>query len=260
MGRAGRPFFCMSRRQGWGTPAISFSTLVERSFADPFSVVTRFFLDTETTGGHPAEQLPGPGDISIPAYRIEDIWPDRLPEENPWPRVVQVAWIVFEDSEQVAEESMLIRPDGFEIPEEAAGIHGITTEQALADGIFIQTTLDQLEEALGPVEEIVAHNADFDVKTLAAEYYRQGWAERDSWKKTYPPVQQQGLVGTMKSGTDLCALPRQNSSGYKWPTPQELYVGLFGETLEDLHDALTDAKTCARCFFELKEREITLTS
>lgn len=224
------------------------------------TAVRHLFLDTETTGGHPAEKLPYAGSISIPAYRIEDVWPDRLPEENPWPRVVQVAWIVFEDTDKVAEESMLVRPEDFEIPREATEIHGITTEEASDDGNSLQRVLDELEDALDLVEMVVAHNVDYDVKTLAAEYYRQGWADRDSWDRTYPPVQQQGLVCTMKSGTELCGIPRENGSSYKWPTLQELHTELFGEPVDQAHDALVDARACKRCYVEMRRRGVTLHS
>lgn len=172
--------------------------------------------------------------------------------------MVQVAWVVFEGTEKVAEESVLVQPEGFEIPGEATEVHGITTEEAQTDGIPLQQALDQLDKALGPVEMVVAHNVDFDIKTLAAEYYRQGWADRDSWDQARPPVQKQSLACTMKSGTSLCGLRREEGSGYKWPSLQELHHELFGEPVENAHDALADVRACARCFFEMKEREVDI--
>lgn len=220
--------------------------------------MTRLFLDTETTGGHPAEKVPGPGDISIPAYGIKDGWPDHLPEENPWPRVVQVAWSTYEGTSKSMEKSALVRPEDFGIPDKATEVHGITTEDAQREGSPLQKVLDQLEEALNSAEVIVAHNADFDVKTLAAEYFRHDWEKTHSGAEVRPPVQQQSYVCTMKSGTDLCAIPREEASGYKWPTLQELHEELFGETFEDAHDALADVKACARCFFEMRDRGVNL--
>lgn len=57
-----------------------------------------------------------------------------------------------------------------------------------------------------------------------------------------------------KSVVNYCALP--GSQGYKWPKLIELHEKLFGETFVDAHDARVDVKACARCFFELKKRNV----
>jgi len=59
----------------------------------------------------------------------------------------------------------------------------------------------------------------------------------------------------MKSSVAYCKIP--GNYGYKWPSLKELYSKLFGRTLEGVHNALTDVKACALCYFELKKRRIT---
>lgn len=59
---------------------------------------------------------------------------------------------------------------------------------------------------------------------------------------------------TMKSLIRLCKLKR--GAGYKNPTLAELHYFLFGVLFPYCHRALGDARTCMRCFFELKKREI----
>ena len=51
-------------------------------------------------------------------------------------RAVEIAWIVCTgDGQIVKEETHLVKPKGFTIPDQAAAIHGITTEIAEAEGL-----------------------------------------------------------------------------------------------------------------------------
>jgi DNA polymerase III epsilon subunit-like protein len=54
----------------------------------------------------------------------------------------------------------------------------------------------------------------------------------------------------MEASTNHCRIPGQY--GYKWPTLEELHEHLFGNPPDKSHDAASDARSCARCFFELK--------
>lgn len=48
-----------------------------------------------------------------------------------WPRLVQLAWILADDKgNKIHSGNLIVRPDGFEIPTDAAKVHGITTEIA----------------------------------------------------------------------------------------------------------------------------------
>ena len=68
------------------------------------------FFDTETTG--------------IPERSWE--WHTDI---DKYPHVVQMAWL-----HGCKVETHIIRPDGWEIPEETVAVHGITTEYALEHG------------------------------------------------------------------------------------------------------------------------------
>jgi DNA polymerase-3 subunit epsilon len=67
---------------------------------------------------------------------------------------------------------------GVDIPDEAAAVHGITTEKARADGASIDQVLfevtDQLTIALENHIPIVAANASYDLTMLEAENLRHG--------------------------------------------------------------------------------------
>lgn len=60
----------------------------------------------------------------------------RSPPDAPHqPRLVQFAALLCDDAgEEVSSVSIIIKPNGFTIPEEASKIHGITTEIANARG------------------------------------------------------------------------------------------------------------------------------
>jgi len=164
-----------------------------------------------------------------------------------WPRVVQLAWLVAsEDGTEQEAAAHIVRPDGFTIPDSATKIHGITTERALEEGADLLTVMEQFAGALeGPGTVLVAHNVEFDLGCVGAEFHRTLGAN---------PLQGLPKVCTMRETTEICRLP--GPYGYKWPNLDELHFHLFREPLAGAHEALADVRACVRCFFELKERNL----
>jgi DNA polymerase III epsilon subunit-like protein len=75
------------------------------------------FFDTETTGT--------PRNYNAP-----------VSDSSNWPRLVQLAWIMADDKGNVLKrKSVIIKPDGFVIPNNVSAIHGITTERAKQEGL-----------------------------------------------------------------------------------------------------------------------------
>lgn len=186
-----------------------------------------FFFDTETTGI--------PRNYRAPASDVDN-----------WPRMVQIAWVLAEeDGREVASAEYIIRPDGFTIPPDAARIHGITTEIALEQGRDLGEVLREAGEALGRATTLVAHNLSFDEGILGAEFLRA---------KLPNGLESKRRICTMQSSTDYCRLPGRY--GYKWPTLQELHKILFGAQMEGAHRALTDVRACARCYGEMKRKNL----
>jgi len=185
------------------------------------------FFDTETTGI--------PRNYKAPVTDLDN-----------WPRLVQIAWLVSDvNANEITSSCHIVKPDGFTIPEDAARVHGITTERALTDGIALQNVLDELIPHLQRATVLVAHNMQFDEKILGAELLRMG----------HPNVLlAKQRVCTMQSSTNYCQLPGRY--GYKWPTLQELHDVLFNQSFGDAHNALADVRACARCFHELRTRRV----
>lgn len=189
--------------------------------------MTYLIFDTETTGI--------PRNRNAPLEMVEN-----------WPRVVQIAWQVYDEAETlINSREAIIRPDGFIIPPDAARVHGITQERALEVGIPLFDILPAFVEEVGRADVLVAHNMNFDASVMGAEFVR-GALETEMFSKR--------RICTMEASTEYCQLPGRY--GFKWPTLAELYYKLFRSTFQGEHDAAADVRACARCFFELKHLNI----
>ena len=184
------------------------------------------FFDTETTG--------------LPIN-----WKRPASDVQNWPRIVQIAWLIYsDDGEKLSSRMAIIIPVGYEIPEEASAVHGISNKMAMEKGEYIEDILLEFESALRNVDQIVAHNLAFDEKVLLAEYYRLAEPTVFLEKKR---------LCTMQASTNFCALPAPHGrEAYKWPKLSELHEKCFGESFDGAHDALMDIEACARCYWKLK--------
>ncbi|MFV0305042.1 MAG: DNA polymerase III subunit alpha [Moheibacter sp.] len=180
--------------------------------------------DTETTGL--------PKDFNAPPTDTDN-----------WPRMVQIAWQLHDKTGKLIEnKNYIIHPDGFDIPFNAAKIHGITTEKAQKEGLPLEEVLQKFREALSQTNVLVGHNLNFDQGILGAEFYRMGL----DYKEINLPI-----ADTMESSTEFCALPGGRYGRFKSPKLSELYEILFKEKFAEAHNASADVNATARSFMEL---------
>lgn len=185
------------------------------------------FFDTETNGL--------PRDWKAPVANLSN-----------WPRLVQIAWILFDgEGNELGRNDHIIRPVGFTIPSDASSIHGITTERALSEGVDLRHVLDEFRMQLDLSRSLVAHNISFDEKIVGAEFLRSGMENLIPMKRH---------ICTMQGSTDFCAIP--GNYGYKWPKLEELHVKLFGRSFSEAHNAAADINATAKCFWELRRRGV----
>jgi len=185
------------------------------------------FFDTETTG-------------------LPKNWKAPLEDLGNWPRLVQLGWLLTdENGKELRSVNRIIKPEGFIIPEAAASVHGITTEQAKNEGESLDEVLDRFVRVVEEAKALVAHNMSFDEMIMGAELLR---------KKIDHSMPQRPRICTMRYATDYCAI--ETSYGYKWPKLIELHYKLFGKGFAGAHDALADVRATARCFFELIDRKV----
>ncbi len=161
-------------------------------------------------------------------------------------RIVSICWALYDSSaKEMAIRHHLIYPDGFTIPDAVVAIHGITTEQARAQGIPLHTAMGNLRADIANFDPqlYIGHNVAFDRPMVLNEYQRLAEPENLSPIPTYC---------TMEKSTDLCRIPRTSGPGYRWPRLGYLHNHLFGAPHDQAHDAQADVLATAKCFFELR--------
>lgn len=187
----------------------------------------KMFFDTETTG------FPRNG----------------LPADHPsQPHVVQLAAMLTEDDgTERAVMSMIIKPEGWTIPDEAAAIHGIDTATAERVGVPIKHAISGFMGMFRAASLLVAHNLDFDRRIIGYELARVG--------ATWGGVE---TFCTMQAATPVLNLPptdRMKAAGFhkpKAPKLGEAFLHFFGRELDGAHDALVDVRACRDVYFALQ--------
>jgi DNA polymerase III epsilon subunit-like protein len=193
------------------------------------------FIDTETSG------LP----------RSYDAPPST---SSNWPRLVTLAWLYADaDGRELRSEHSLVKPDGWSISAETTAIHGITTERARAEGIPVARVLKRFAVPVWQCGAIIAHNFNFDHGVVGSEFLRAGLVDSIAPKLN---------LCTMLSSVDVVRLPpsakmlKAGFTKFKSPRLAELHRFLFGDDPPNQHDAMGDTRTCAKCFFELRRRDL----
>lgn len=185
------------------------------------------FFDTETTG-------------------LPRNWKAPVSDTNNWPRMVQIAWLTYDNEGNPMEQNdFIIQPEGYTIPSKAASIHGISTERAKEEGRDLKEVLEKFAADITRADYLVAHNISFDEKIVGAEFIR---------KQITSQLFNKNKICTMQTSTNFCKLP--GPYGYKWPTLSELHKILFGKDFQEAHNAAVDINATANCFWELRRRGI----
>lgn len=185
------------------------------------------FFDTETTG-------------------LPRNWKAPATDLNNWPRLVQLAFLYYDkNGQKISGGDFIIKPEGFTIPLHASLIHGISTERANNEGKRLIEVLLYFQSLISQAEVLVAHNINFDEKIIGAEFLRVGLQNCIPSKRK---------ICTMESTTNFCAI--DGPYGYKWPKLSELHYKLFRTSFDEAHNASVDITATARCFWELKRRNL----
>ncbi len=202
------------------------------------SVATMALIfDTETTG------LP--------------LW--KEPSDDPGqPHIVQLAakLVNIETREVIASMDVIVKPDGWTIPQDCIDIHGITNERAAAEGIPEKDAVDQLLTMIVEAEqhgviELVGHNESFDRRIV-----------RIGIKRHLDPLVAEGFPlpsDIWKDRASFCTMwkskPYTNLPGNKHPKLTEAYQHFTGETMKGAHSAGGDVDGCMTVYFAIKDAE-----
>lgn len=178
-----------------------------------------------------------------------------LPSEDPsQPHLCQFTAVVFDD--QTGEEhdyvDMLIKPDGWTIPEELTAIHGISQERAEAEGQPEKDAVTVFQNLLRGVERVSGFNVDFDLRIMRIAIIRAGYTkeEADEIAAWIKPRKHD----VMFQSAPICKLPPTEKQmargirGFKQPKLSEAVQCILGETMADAHDARADVLATKRLY------------
>lgn len=188
------------------------------------------FFDTETNG--------------LPANKK---YPPS-PCDN-WPRVLQIAWDIWEKGERIKSEMYYVYPDhhiAYDLG--AQKIHGITPVQLYKEGVTIQMALSHFYADWLRSDYAIAHNMEFDLNVIQSEMLRENMISTNDqglfWR--HGPKH----LCTMKTSVEFCKIadPRGRTL-FKYPKLSELYYKCFKTSFQGAHDASNDIDALARCFF-----------
>lgn len=164
-------------------------------------------------------------------------------DSDNWPRMVQIAWQLHDENGNLVEnQDYIIKPEGYDIPFNAARIHGITTKLANEEGRNLSEVLHEFNEVLKKAKFGIGQNVEFDYNVIGAEFFR---------KEIENSLQELPKADTMIFGTDFCQLPGGKGGKFKPPKLEELYEKLYGHKFEEAHNAAADVNATAQVFFEM---------
>lgn len=165
-----------------------------------------------------------------------------------YPYILSMAWKVIEDGIQYRTYEYIINQEGRTVPAEATKINGIT--QTMCDvskfntfSVLMQFMMDAQNNNF-----IVGHNLYFDTSIIKANILRivqGGNTPIDMFLQMSAILDKEKRIDTMR----IC----HKLFGGKWPTLEEAYYKLFGETFQ-AHTASGDVDATTRIFKELIKR------
>lgn len=188
------------------------------------------FFDTETTG------LPD--------------WKTPSDGENQ-PHIVQLAAILADEKtkKRIMTLDLIVKPDGWVIPEDMTEIHGITHVLAMEVGVQEKEAVAMLFNMRRRAAKRVAHNRTFDqrivriaAKRYFSEEYIDKWAEKDDFDCT------------MLMSKPIMKLEPKNRFGFKSPKLEDAYEYFTGNKLEGAHNAMNDTIACMEVYWEILKR------
>ena len=180
----------------------------------------KLFVDTETTG-----------------------FPRSAADGDPsQPHLVSLAALLTDHAgNPLGFVESIIKPEGWTIPDDAADIHGITTETATRDGKPLAEVILSFMALLAQAKEIAAYNLKFDAAILRSALVRAKLPIALLAKPTQTCV--------MREAAEVMQLPTKKGTGFKNPNLREAYRHFYGEDFPDAHSATSDMLACAAVHF-----------
>lgn len=160
------------------------------------------------------------------------------------PRLAHLGMILV-DENMIEERTieLLVKPEGWSMPDEASRINGLTMEILAENGIPVIEALRDYCAAIDEGYVIVAFNAQYDTKIMRGEMRRAGIDDR---------FERTPNICVMRALTDICKIMKAKGNGYKFPKLAEA-CNHFGLVQDAAHRAMGDARSALDLFRRLHE-------
>lgn len=149
-------------------------------------------------------------------------------------RIVSACVAVLDPAGAVLERRDWLADPGIEIPEQAAAVHGITTERARADGrpadAVVAEIAAALRELLRAGTPVAVYNAPYDLTLLGHECARHAVDPLTSLEPIIDPLVLDKAVDRYRRGKRTLEVTAEH----------------YGVSLDDAHDAGADAIAAGR--------------
>lgn len=202
-------------------------------------MTTLLVFDTETTG------------LASKSRPLTD-------PSQPWLVQLSALQVQLDPMRVVQSLSLIVRPDGWEIPVVAQEIHGISTEYAEAYGHDIKQVLDPffglwLKGENGEMCHCVAHNWDFDkhIMSIAAARTYGHTGLLDAWNEAEGTCTMQSSKHIVQAQSKPDA--RTGKTRLKNPKLTEAYEFFYEKPYDRAHSANADAVATLQVYLALKE-------
>lgn len=207
---------------------------------------TIIFFDSETTG--------------LPLFKERSDHPDQ-------PHATQIAaeLCVEETGETLGAMNMLIRPEGWTIPEDLQELTGITMDKAERFGVPAKVALDAFLELWCNADMRSAHNEPFDARILRIAIMRCAYWSGEAMQTSAGEIpfadywKAAPAFCTQTNSTKILNLPptekmlAKHMKGPKSPNLAEAYYHFTGKVLEGAHNAQNDIMACKAVYYGIKE-------
>lgn len=158
------------------------------------------------------------------------------------PRLAALGIVMLaDDLSVIAEHEFLVKPDGWEMPDEAGKVNGLTMERLNAEGEPVRALLQRYTTLIQEGFVIASFNCQYDAKVMRGELRRAGMPDL---------FEQTPNVCVMRALTPICKVPRKVGTGYKFPKLSEA-CAFFKIEEPARHTALGDARSATYLLQEL---------
>lgn len=147
--------------------------------------------------------------------------------------IIQLAYIIYDkDRNKVKKFNKFIKPKFNLITKDSKNVHKISNEILLNEGNDFCEIVEELLNDMNSCKVIIGHNIDFDINIIKNNVNRYNIKMDDIFDDN------KEIICTMKLYGKRISLGK-------------LYWKLFNNRITNAHNALSDVKYCAKCYFKL---------